>query len=267
MTVFDGLESLGFSLPAVENVFTDNAKKQSGAKQEAKNEESNKPPDLREFLYEKAYECSACGNQFNNTTAKKGKLRFESSEIDLRPVYTPIDPIYYDVVLCKKCGYAAMQQYFNKISDRQGELIMSQIGTSFRFSGYPLILSADQAIERYKLALLTAMTKNSTSGEKAIICMRLTWLYRDKNDENNVRLFLQNTYKGLSEAYTKDTFPIGGIDEVTTAYLIGEMAFRLGDHGGSLKWLGGVITNRNASPRLKEKAQEIRDKIRDSKPE
>lgn len=61
--------------------------------------------------------------------------------------------MYYDVVMCDYCGYAALTSLFTKITDRAAETVSSKITPMFKHKEYPLLLTAEMAIERYKLAL------------------------------------------------------------------------------------------------------------------
>lgn len=52
------------------------------------------------------------------------------------------------------------------------------------------------------------------------------------------------------------------MDEITVTYLTAELAFRLGKYRESLKLLSRILGNNNVSSRIKEKAVDLKEKIR-----
>ncbi len=256
MNIFSGLEELGFtnlnSVPLFKN------EKREITKEEKKTMDKS----LEDIIYGKSYTCPVCDNEFLESTLKTGKTRLVDTQTDLRPIYEPLDPMYYDVVLCKSCGYAAIRSSFQKITERQIDLILNKIKPLFKSREYPKMFTLDNAIERYKLALLNSCVKNGQAGEKAFICLKLAWLHRSKNDPTAELLFIENAYVGFEEAFTKENFPICGIDENTLTYLMGELARRLGKYEDSLRFLSRVITSRNVTQRLKNRAMDIKELIK-----
>ncbi len=63
-------------------------------------------------------------------------------------------------------------------------------------------------------------------------------------------------------AFSTEDFPISGMDEITVTYLTAELAFRLGKYRESLKLLSRILGNNNVSSRIKEKAVDLKEKIR-----
>ena len=143
---------------------------------------------------------------FKAKTVKSGKARLVSTDTDFKPTYSIVNPIYYDVILCPFCGYAALAQYFSSIRGTQINWIKTQISALFKMKIYPDTYTTEIAIERYKLALLNAVVKKAKSSEKAYICLKLGWLYRDLEDKDNEIRFLEQALKGFMSAFER-TFP------------------------------------------------------------
>lgn len=57
---------------------------------------------------------------------------------------------------------------------------------------------------------------------------------------------------------SKEAFPICGMDEWTYIYLVSELAYECEDYVKSLKLLSDLVGSKNASPKLKDKARELR---------
>ena len=54
-------------------------------------------------------------------------------------------------------------------------------------------------------------------------------------------------------------FPMCGMDEHTTTYLVADLARRCGKFEESKRWLSKVLTARDAKERIKAKAREIKE--------
>ena len=229
-----------------------------------------------DIVYDRSYTCPVCDKQFKSKSVKTGKARLKSTDTDLRPMYDYIDPIKYDAVVCPSCGYAAMNRFFNNITDLQRKWIREQISVNFK--GLPqdnVIYDYEEALRRYKLALINAVVKKGKLSEKAYTCLKITWLLRGKealirnkelpiieNLKKQELEFTKKAYEGFSQAFGKESFPICGMDEITVTYLIGELARRIGNEDESLRWLSKVITSRAANDRIKDRAREVKNLIK-----
>jgi uncharacterized protein (DUF2225 family) len=263
MGLFDGLESLGFSqkkLSEVELYQQQDPKTQKNADMQAPPTPADSPMN---YLYAKEFECEVCGKNFVNYIIRKSRLRLKDIELDLKTNYLMINANSYDVYLCPNCGYAALASHFNRITDNQRTLVLSNIKPFFKPREYPAPLSLQHAVERYKLALYSAVTIGTKAGIKAIICIKIAWLYRDIGDKENELFFLKYARIGLEDAYNTESFPIGNMDELTVSYMIGELSRRLGDFTTASKWISAVLVSKNAKRNLKERALSSKELIRE----
>lgn len=254
--LFSGLEELGFK-NINDDLYKENAS--LACQNKAKLKKATNPEDL---LYDKSINCPVCGNNFKSRAVKSGKVRLISKDSDLMPRYQPINPIYYDIHICPRCGYAAMSKFFDKIKEHQANLIKEKISPRFNAKKYPSIYDLDIAIERYKLSLLNSLVKNAKSSEKAYTCLKLGWLYRIKEDTTGENKFIQQACIGFKEAYEKESFPICGMDSYTYMYLLGELSRKIGDNSEAIKWFGRVIVSTNVNPRLKDLARDQKNLIK-----
>lgn len=218
-------------------------------------------------IYDKTYICPVCGSEVKSKAVRRGKIKFVSNEIDLKPKFEPIQPDFYDIVICNNCGYSAMTSKFSKITYSQEEAITKNITPKFHPKKYPKIYTIDDAIERYKLALLNCVYKNSKAGEKAYLCLKLAWFYRDKNDEKNEQIYLKAAYQGFNKAYINEVCPICGLDENTLLYIIAAIGMKIGCIDEARKILSGLITRKNLGIRLKNKIEDLREILKQKKSE
>ena len=55
---------------------------------------------------------------------------------------------------------------------------------------------------------------------------------------------------------------MSGMDEMTLTYLVAELAFRLGKYREALQFLSRIIGNSNVAFRIKDKAVDLKERIR-----
>lgn len=231
----------------------------------------------REALFEKKYECPICDSQFTQKSIRMGATRLISTDTDLRRKFKYFDPSKYDILACPKCGYAALgQQSFNSVSSLQRKMLKEQIQANFK--GMPEmgeLMSYDDALARYKLALYTSVVKKSKNSERAYLCLKMAWLYRGKKEdmdpaeenyqekqkkcEEEEKGYLQKAYTGFGAAVQNEMFPICGMDENTFNYLYAELARRSGDIDMAKRMVGTILISKSATPALKEKARALKE--------
>jgi len=237
-----------------------------------------------DILFDKTMTCPVCDQTIKARTIKTGRVKLISADTDLRPKYQDVDSLKYDAIVCPKCGYAALRRFFSYMTSGQAKLVKEKISTNFRGINQEMeIYSYDDAIARHKLALVNAVVKNSKLSERAYICLKTGWLYRGKREnlpkdtpdyaqvvkqlEKEESAFIEKAYKGFKDAFAKESFPMCGMDEVTCTYLVADLARRSGEFDDASRWISRVLVSRNANERIKDKARDIKELIRESKSE
>ncbi len=230
------------------------------------------------MLLSKNYVCPVCEKKFVSKAVKTGKARLVRTEMDLRPVYQNIDPSKYEVIFCPACGYAALEKYFDQLSNAQVALIQEKISRGFtERSNEEEVYTYDQAGERYKLALLSAMVKQAEPSELGFICLKMSWMLQNKADwlkanepENQeaaekalaeARGFSVKALEALSKARMEEDYPICGMNEPTLDYLLAALAFKDEQIDVAKRMLSTVSSSREANDRLKDKAYDLKTMI------
>ena len=127
---------------------------------------------------------------------------------------------------------------------------------------YPELLNEEDAINQYKLALLSAMVKKSRVGERAYLCLKIGWLYRDLGDTANENLYLEHAKRDFMTAFTTEPFPIFELNEMTTMYIIAELSRKAGEFDQALRWIGDLILRKDIPAPLKSRAEDLKNDIR-----
>ena len=251
-------------------------------KNEKKEKEKKVPVEVKEadMLFDKSYTCPVCDEEFKAKTIRAGKIRMLGTDLDLRPKYENIDMMKYETIACPHCGYAALSRYFKYMTSMQLKLIRTNICANYH--PHPMdgdIYTHEEALERYKLTLANAIVKKAKSSEKAYICLKTGWLIRgmgealDKESpeyeakkDAYLRMekeYLKNALEGFVSARQSEGFPMCGMDEITVDYLIAILAMECDQFDLSMKVLSNVITSKDSNSRVKDRAREARDVLRE----
>lgn len=275
MSLFSNLGQFGLGKLEKMEVFDE------GTKKDADNGESveKKPAVMEEdLLFDKGFNCPVCDEEFNSKMVRTGKVKLLSADTDLRPKYQLVDSLKYDALVCPKCGYASLSRFFKFMLPAQAKMIRENISSNFKgieTSGNTY--SYDDAIARHQLALANAVVKKAKDSEKAYTCLKIAWLYRGKAEhlpkdtenynqiikelkEQEVEL-LDNACEGFLSAYSKESFPMCGMDELTVTYLVADLCRRTGRFDDAARWISKVLTSRTANERIKNKARDIKEML------
>ncbi|MBP3568727.1 MAG: DUF2225 domain-containing protein [Lachnospiraceae bacterium] len=275
--LFSGLESLGLGNLSGMQLFEKEKKEavQGGAKAPVEVKEAD-------LIFEKTFRCKVCDKEFKTKMVRTGKAKLVSQDSDLRPRYQTLDPLKYDAVVCPHCGFAALSRFFNYMTDAQAKLIKENISTNFKgLKEGEEILTYDEAIVRHQLVLANTVVKRAKASEKAYTCLKLAWLLRGKAETlpaetpdlaavkkalaEQEKDYIANAYEGFMDAFTKEEFPMCGMDEITMTYLVADLGRQVGKYDEALRMVARVLMSKNVGDRIKQKTIDLKELIREEK--
>ena len=276
MNLLAGLEKFGLSTNGELDITKDgNEEKKPSADQK----ETEKVLKEADFLIEKVIQCTVCDRKFKTLTVKTGKAKRLEPDDDLRPRFHGVDTIKYDVAACPFCGYSASHKDFEHLSSTQIKWIKEGVSANFKptkdesFEEY----SYDQAVDRYKLALVCTMTKKGKMSEKSYLCLKIAWLRRtqyelikddspeDLEKKKAVKAewdgFYRQAYEGFVKASETETPPYAGIDANTLDFMLANMAMFFKDYSTASKLVSRLLTSSGTSSRIKDKCFDMKETI------
>ena len=277
--LFSGLESLGLGNLSGMKLFE--TEKKGEEKDGAKGAE---PAEVKEadLIFDKTFVCKVCDKEFKTKMVRTGKAKLLAQDSDLRPRYQTVDTLKYDAVVCPHCGFAALSRFFNYMTDAQAKLIKANITANFKgLKEGDEILTYDEAIVRHKLVLVNTVVKRAKASEKAYTCLKLAWLLRGKSETlpadtpNSEKVkaelaeqekeYIANAYEGFMDAFSKEQFPMCGMDEITMTYLVADLGRQIGKYDEALRMVARVLMAKNVSDRIKQKTIDLKELIREEK--
>lgn len=274
MGLLSGLSDLGLGKLASSDIYEEEKKP------EKKPVEKPKPQaafDENDVLFDKSAECPVCNEKFTYRAVRTGKARPVGQDQDLRTRYDKFEPAKYDVVVCPYCGYAVLTKYFTALPAAQVKLVREGIGGKVHGVANNPVLSYDDAIQRYQLALASSIVKHAKDSEKALVCLKMAWIMRGKREslsgdeedydsivsrlESDESEALKAAYEGFTNARKKETFPIAGMDEITIDYLLAVLSARFEQFDIAQKLIASILLNRTANNRIKERTRDLKEQV------
>ncbi len=233
----------------------------------------------KDALLSKKFECPICDKPVPTRIVKTNSAKFVETKEDLRPIHSNVNVTKYEAICCPNCGFAALNKNFDKTTKIQRQLIREKIQANYKSHEEPEYetYTTEQAISRMKMVLLCTVTKGAKDSEIGNVCLKLSWLYQDLADEvsdsdpnadtkkanylKESRNAGMNAYDYFTKARMNEGFPIAGMNETTLDYFLAYYAYQKEEYSTAMQLLSGVVTSRGISPRLKDKALELKDLV------
>ena len=230
-------------------------------------------------LFPKSYTCPVCDENFKSLSVRKSKMYSLGMDEDLRPKYRWVDPVKYEVVVCPVCGYGALSRYFDEMIPAWRKLLQTKMPS---FTGNRVYLggnrlSYDESLQQYDFACNCNEIVAFKESRKAYTFLKRGWVMRGKllaegdflgEDEikkvrEGEKKCLEKAYVGFMKAMSEEDFPIAGMDEHTVMYLCAALANRLGRYADAMTILSRLMTSRGINPRVKDKAYDLKEIVRE----
>ncbi len=223
-----------------------------------------------EAFYEKKLTCVFCCKPF---TSQRVRSRFSipyQVDSDFCPHFRDgnHNPHYYFVNVCPECGFAFSEEFSDQFPLGCREVISSQITKHWTKRDFGLIRDLQQAIESYKLAILSGSLKKEKNAVLAGLCLRLAWLYRTENNSEQEKRFLSLALKAYEESFIYSDFTNTSMSELNILFMVGEISRRLEQYQKSVLYFTKVIQHNNADKEqkmvnlAKEQLSVVREEVR-----
>lgn len=220
-------------------------------------------------IYQAKTKCMFCEHPFSTSKVRSRFVRVMGHDSDFKPIYKnaeAVNPMYYNVAVCPSCGFAFTEDFLPFFAPHIRERIASTIQANWKHRSFGDERSVEEAIETYKLALLSARLKEEKNLPIAGLALRLAWIYRDLKDEANEHRFLEVARDAYTDAYSTDEQKGTMMSEIRVIYLIGELSYRIGDRDAAVRNFSRVIESQKNStdPQVVELAKERWREIREN---
>ncbi len=222
------------------------------------------------LLFERETICPVCGHKFNTLSLFMSKLRLERNDMDMRPRYKDIEPMYYDVITCPACCYSAFADSFAGANKRQAEQIAAKVG-AFCQEGLGLAIKTGYdrdtftVFAGYYLALLCApVVAGDYQLTTAKLWLRLARIYEDCGDEKMKQYANQMALTDYTYAY--EGLRLSEKQSQQLCFVIGDLHYKMGNLENARTFLHYAKMNKGGSQAVKRQADtylyEVREEIK-----
>ncbi|NEW08419.1 DUF2225 domain-containing protein [Paenibacillus sp. SYP-B3998] len=194
-----------------------------------------------EPLYDISVTCTYCTGIYKTKKVRPSFKKAFKTDADFCLYYKDINPDYYIVRICPFCGYAHTENFSDKWKPAQKEMFSSRVAKNWSMRNYCEDRTWEVALQSYKLALLSAQIKEEKPRLVAGLLHHIAWLYRDCNNWEQEKRFLNFALDAYVSVYeTEGT----DINNARLMYLIGELNRRLSNYQEAVKWFSRIINDR-----------------------
>ncbi|MFB1082415.1 DUF2225 domain-containing protein [Jeotgalibacillus sp. JSM ZJ347] len=199
-------------------------------------------------LYQKHITCGLCTHTFKTTKIRGRFVRAKDHSSDLMPIYEDqsLNPNLYHVYLCPECGYSFTDDFASYFPPGGKEEIEEKISRHWQHLDFSGERSIDEAVKAFKLAIYIAVIKREKSITLAGLYLRLSWLFRGRDDSQEQR-FQRLAVEAYKDAYSKEDYTGSQITTERVLYLIAELSLRLGEEDEATRHFSKIIERQHTS--------------------
>lgn len=197
---------------------------------------------MLEPLYQIKITCACCESEFRTSKVRPSFKKAISSDSDFCLHYREdINPDFYVVRVCPLCGFSSTENSAQVLNDGQRKSYLGKVGTQWVQRDFSGQRTWEQALQCYKLALLSAQTIGERDRIIAGLLQHIAWMYRLKEDKEQETRFLRFALESYIRVYEREAQPL---NNARLTYLIGELYRRLDEPYFAVKWFSRVIHDR-----------------------
>jgi uncharacterized protein (DUF2225 family) len=195
-----------------------------------------------EPLFQIKVTCACCEGSFKTSRVRPSFKRAERSDSDFCAHYKTINPDYYVVRVCPVCGFASTENSTEQLSSKQKSAYYEKMGIQWTHRDYGGERSEKEAMECYKLCLLTGQTINESIRVIAGVLHHIAWLYRYQGNKEQETRFLAFAVDAYIRVFETER---DALSNARLMFLIGELHRRLGQYNEAVRWFGRVINDKS----------------------
>ncbi|WP_238546029.1 DUF2225 domain-containing protein [Tumebacillus flagellatus] len=197
-----------------------------------------------EGLYDRKVRCPLCEATYNTKKVLTRAVKVKETQGDFFARYAGPNPVHYLVNVCTLCGFSFLEKTQPKITPLRRQTYLDEVASRWNSRDLCGLRDVKQAVTAFKLAIVCAQYVGEPSRTIGGLCLHLAWLYRELQDRENERRFMQNALDFYIDCYEHDSRLN---DEGKMPYLIGELARRLGDDKLAVLYFNQVTSDRTTA--------------------
>ena len=188
---------------------------------------------------------------------RPSKVIITKKDSDFCTYYEGDNPLFYEIDVCPTCGFAFTDN-FKPLRPQHMERVYKEYAQ--HVNGHATALfsgrrSANEALKCFKLALVCATLTDQPTMTIANMCMRIAWLNRYRQDQEEENKYLAKAVELYVEAYVSADLTTSSMNKNKLLYIIAEVYGRLEDYEQAKKWFNILLTQKSIEPAIKNLAR------------
>ncbi|MFC5530092.1 DUF2225 domain-containing protein [Cohnella yongneupensis] len=216
-----------------------------------------------EPLFQIKVKCICCESSFQTSRVRPSLKKAIKTDSDFCSYFKDINPDFYVVRVCPYCGFASTENFREHLVDKQKKAYYDKMGNHWKHRDYGGVRTEADAMECYKLSLLTAQTVGEKDRVVSGLLHHIAWLYRYEGNTTQENRFLGFALGAYINVFEKET---ESLSNTRLMFLIGELNRRLGNFNEAVKWFSRIIHDRSITDAAmirasREQWQNIREEM------
>ena len=202
-----------------------------------------------EPLFDRHVECLLCKQPFTTKQIRSRFIKVKEYDTDFCPTYADgsINALYYNIFVCPGCGFAFSKESPKYFAPGTKEEIIEKICSHWKPHSFSGERTIDDAIQTYKLAGYSASLKKEKHITIAGLFMRIAWLYRLKQNQEQETRFLKLARHEYEESYSVGDYSGTQVSDIRILYLAGEISRRVGEIPEAIKYFSSVLEKQKSA--------------------
>lgn len=216
-------------------------------------------------FFRKDHTCPLCRSRFSTMKPRQKYIVAEKVDEDFCVHYKTVNPIFYEINVCPKCGYSFNNSTYGTVKAEVGASIVRALVELWKYTNYCGQRSIEDAIETFKLAIKCQKIRGAGDSSMGKLFLKKGWLHRFQNNKELEHRDLERALNHLHRSYDAVT-PENPKEEMNLMFLLGQLNLILGNENEALKWFIMITQHpqKNTYPylvnRARDKWQDIRKK-------
>lgn len=192
-------------------------------------------------LFQIKVTCICCESTFQTSRVRPSFKIAMKTDTDFCSYFKTVNPDFYVVRVCPYCGFASTENFAERINEKQKTAYYEKIGNQWQHRDYGRERGEAEAMECYKLCLLTAQSIGEKDRVIAALLHHIAWLYRYEGKKEQENRFLRFALDAYVRVYQTER---ESLSNARLMFLIGDLNRRLNDFHEAVRWFGRVINDK-----------------------
>lgn len=216
-----------------------------------------------EPLFQIKVKCSCCDSSFQTSRVRPSLKKATKTDSDFCSYFKDVNPDFYVVRVCPFCGFAFSENFRENLPDKMKKAFYDRVGSKWKHRDYGGVRTEEDAMECYKLSLLSAQITGEKDRVIAGLLHHIAWLFRYRGDIEQENRFLEYALDSYIKVFQTER---ESLSNARLMFLIGDLHRRLGKFNEAVKWFGRVIHDRSITDAAmirssREQWQNIREEM------